>query len=134
MSVLVLPVPQRVFHEQVKEYVAVSHKETKFKSMWWLKWMALLFFTYLTYPQMLAFSVRNHQLKTCVYCYKWQVFEALQLLWYHFWIRANPFSGFCPFHFYNICNEQELISGCNTGKVSGIHALHILIEKRFSQF
>jgi len=33
------------------------------------------------------------------YCYKWQVFEALIFLWYHFSIRANPFHRFCPFDF-----------------------------------
>jgi len=24
-------------------------------------------------------------------------------------MRANPFPGICPFHFYGICNEKELI-------------------------
>ena len=37
---------------------------------------------------------------------------------YHFSIGSNPFSGVCPFHFYGICNEQELASGCVTGKIT----------------
>jgi len=38
----------------------------------------------------------------------------------------------CSFHFDDICIKKELASGCYTGKISGIHVLHILIEKCFS--
>jgi hypothetical protein len=53
-------------------------------------------------------------------CYVWQVFEALNYLWYHYLIRANPFRRFCPFHFYGMCNRHELISGC-AGYLCNIH-------------
>ena len=52
--------------------------------------------------------------------YKWQVFEALNYLWYRFWIGANPFRRICPFHLYGICNQLELISSCVTGKKSQV--------------
>jgi hypothetical protein len=31
---------------------------------------------------------------------------------------VNPFNGVCLFDFFDICNEQELISGCAYGKKS----------------
>jgi len=34
--------------------------------------------------------------------------------------RANLFLRVCPIHFYDICNQHELTSGCGYGKVSGI--------------
>ena len=34
-----------------------------------------------------------------------------------FFNRANPFRRVCPLIFIDICNEQELISGCVTGKI-----------------
>ncbi len=47
-------------------------------------------------------------------------FEALNYLGYHFFNKGNPFSRVCPFPFYNICNEQELASGCGYGKSTRI--------------
>jgi hypothetical protein len=37
-----------------------------------------------------------------------------------FSIRADPFSGVCPYHFYGICNEQELASACVYGKITQV--------------
>jgi hypothetical protein len=43
-----------------------------------------------------------------------------KMLLCRFSIGANPFHRVCPFCFYDICNEQELIPGCATGKVYAI--------------
>ena len=37
-----------------------------------------------------------------------------------FSMGVNPFSVVCPFHFYGICNQHELTSGCVTGKISQV--------------
>ncbi len=38
----------------------------------------------------------------------------------------------CPFHFYGICNEHELISGCAFGKKA--HVLQIIRRLTVSKF
>ena len=50
-------------------------------------------------------------------CNKRQVFEALNYLGYRFSIRANPFHRVCLFHFYGICNRNELTFACCSGKI-----------------
>jgi len=58
-------------------------------------------------------------------CYKSQVFEALNYLWYHSSTRANPFRRVCPFRFYGICNEQESDSACVYGKISVLFMISV---------
>jgi hypothetical protein len=43
-----------------------------------------------------------------------------------FFNGASPFSGVCPFHFYDICNEQESDSACVYGKVYAIETPSLL--------
>jgi hypothetical protein len=40
----------------------------------------------------------------------------VQKLKYRFSIRANSFLGVYLFHYYDICNNQELASGCAYGR------------------
>ena len=61
-------------------------------------------------------GLRNHLSETIDNCYKTHV-SYPKFVWYHFSIRANPFHRVCLFDFIDICNEQELISGCCSGKV-----------------
>jgi hypothetical protein len=42
-----------------------------------------------------------------------------------FSIKANPFCRVCPYHFYGICNQHELIAGCVTGKIYVLFMIRI---------
>ena len=42
-----------------------------------------------------------------------------------FFNGASPFSGVCPFHFYDICNEQKSDSACVYGKISVLFMISV---------
>jgi len=61
---------------------------------------------------------------SCI-CYENVNIRGRKYLWYRFFVRANPSTRVCPIHFYGICNEQELASGCATGKISVLFMISV---------